>query len=77
MKKIFLVFSLIPLALLSGCSTLTAEGTGQTITVLSYEKSNKDLNGAKCELSNDEGTWSLTTPGSAMVQLWFIDLIKI
>lgn len=60
-------FVLVSVLFTSGCSTLTGNGTGQNVTVLSYDGANKDLNGARCDLKNDEGTWSLTTPGSAMV----------
>lgn len=67
MKKILFLGALISVALTTGCSTLTGEGTGQNLTVLTYDESNKDLNGAKCELTNDEGSWSLVTPGSTMV----------
>ena len=67
MKKILFLGALIPVALTTGCSTLTGEGTGQNLTVLTYDEANKDLNGAKCELTNDEGSWSLVTPGSTMI----------
>jgi hypothetical protein len=67
MKKILLLGALISVVLTSGCSTLTGEGTGQNLTVLTYNQTNKDLNGAKCELTNDEGSWSVITPGSTMI----------
>ena len=67
MKNILLLGALIPVAFTTGCSTLTGEGTGQNLTVLTYDEANKDLNGAKCELTNDEGSWSVVTPGSTMI----------
>lgn len=54
-------------ALATGCSTLTADGTSQNISVLTYTNDNKDLTGASCELRNDEGTWTAVTPASVMV----------
>tara|TARA_B100001250_G_C19231443_1_gene542408 strand:+ start:183 stop:500 length:318 start_codon:yes stop_codon:yes gene_type:complete len=36
-------------------------GSSQNITVTS------NVQGATCSLSNDKGTWSLTTPGSAVI----------
>jgi len=73
MKKV-LVSSLITVSLvalssvLTGCSTLTAGGTHQPVTVLTYDKNDKDLNDVKCELVNDEGTWSVTTPNTLTVK---------
>lgn len=67
MKKILLLSALIPIVLTSGCSTLTGEGTGQDVTVLTYELGSKSVNGAQCELTNDEGAWSVTTPGTALI----------
>ena len=58
MKKIFgLVISCI---LLTSCAS-TMSGSSQNITVTS------NVQGATCSLSNDKGTWSLTTPGSAVI----------
>jgi len=62
-----MIGGLISIALTSGCSTLTGEGTAQNVTVLTYLGDKKDLNGATCELENDEGSWSLVTPGSTMI----------
>ena len=58
MKKIFgLIISCI---LLTSCAS-TMSGSSQNITVSS------NVQGATCSLSNDKGTWSLTTPGSAVI----------
>jgi len=52
----------------SGCSTLTGEGTAQSIIVETIEVASGDrIIDARCDLSNDEGTWSMLTPGSVMV----------
>jgi hypothetical protein len=54
-------------ALASGCSTLTADGTSQNLSVMTYTADSKDLVGAACELKNDEGTWTAVTPATVMV----------
>eukprot|EP01034_Spumella_vulgaris_P022570 gene22570-28702_t len=53
-------------AFASGCSTLTGEGTGQNLSIMTYTTDNKDLTGAQCELKNDEGTWTAVTPATVM-----------
>ncbi len=55
-------------AFASGCSTLTGEGTGQNLSIMTYTTDNKDLTGAQCELKNDEGTWTAVTPATVMVR---------
>jgi hypothetical protein len=60
--------SLLAAILLSGCSTLTGEGTAQNISVetLDVATSERVLD-ARCDLSNDEGSWTVLTPGSVMI----------
>jgi hypothetical protein len=54
--------------LISGCSTLTGEGTAQSISVETMERASGDrIIDARCDLSNDEGAWTVLTPGSVMV----------
>ena len=66
--KEWLSLSLVALTILStGCSTLTGEGTSQNLSVMTYTKEDTDLPGAKCELKNDEGSWTGVTPTSVMV----------
>lgn len=56
------------LMLVSGCSTLTGEGTAQNISVETIERASGDrIIDARCDLSNDEGAWTVLTPGSVMV----------
>ena len=52
----FILFSLI----LSGCAS-TMSGNTQPVTISS------NVNGARCILTNEKGSWSLQTPGSAVV----------
>lgn len=56
------------LMLVSGCSSLTGEGTAQNISVETIERASGDrIIDARCDLSNDEGAWTVLTPGSVMV----------
>jgi predicted small secreted protein len=68
MKNAYLIALLALSTLTAGCSTLTADGTGQNLSVLTYTTDNKDLTGATCELKNDEGTWTAVTPASVMIR---------
>lgn len=68
MKNAYLIGLLALSTLTAGCSTLTADGTGQNLSVLTYTTDNKDLTGATCELKNDEGTWTAVTPASVMIR---------
>lgn len=52
---------------MTGCATLTAEGTVQNITVLTYTPDGKTIVGVNCEMTNDEGMWTTVTPNSTMV----------
>ena len=66
MKKHFLLSSI--LFSVSGCATLTGEGTAQSITVETVEvASGERVIDARCDLSNDEGLWNVITPGAVMV----------
>jgi len=55
------------LLLTTGCSTITGSGTSQSISIQTYAADGKDIDGAKCEMINDEGTWFVVTPGSTVV----------
>ncbi len=68
MKNAYLITLLALSTVTAGCSTLTADGTGQNLSVLTYTTDNKDLTGATCELRNDEGTWTAITPAAVMVR---------
>ena len=55
-------------SLFVGCSTITGSGSTQSLSVQTFTLDGKDVDGAKCEMTNDEGTWFVTTPGSTIVQ---------
>ena len=52
----------------TGCSTISGSGTSQPLSVQTLSADGSDIEGAKCDLTNDEGTWYLTTPGSTTVR---------
>tara|TARA_Y100000992_G_C21218283_1_gene469074 strand:- start:577 stop:1113 length:537 start_codon:yes stop_codon:yes gene_type:complete len=61
MNNYFKYFTLILFPLiLSGCAS-TMSGNSQPVTISS------NVNGARCTLTNEKGSWSLQTPGSAVV----------
>jgi hypothetical protein len=65
--KYYLAITVTLLAL-SGCSTLTVDGTAQSINVETNEvTSGNRIIDVRCDLSNDEGSWTVLTPGSVMV----------
>ena len=58
---------LIALPLLTtGCASIVS-GTSQPISVETLSSSGSALAGASCKLTNNKGTWFVTTPGSATV----------
>lgn len=57
----------IALSLLTtGCASIVS-GTSQPVSVETRSNSGAALSGANCKLSNNKGTWFVTTPGSTTV----------
>ena len=54
-------------ALACGCASITGDGSLQTVSVQTFSDPDTELEGAKCGISNDEGTWFITTPGTTAV----------
>lgn len=68
MIKLTKFITLTALAVLAtGCSTITGSGTSQSVSVQTFAADGQDIDGAKCEMVNDEGTWFVVTPGSTVV----------
>lgn len=68
MKKIVIAASVTALSILTtGCSTISGSGTSQSISVQTFASDGNEVEGAKCDMLNDEGTWFVTTPGSTIV----------
>lgn len=65
-SRILLGLLLAPLALLNGCATLTGSPE-QQVMVETKTSSGKPITGVKCKVSNERGTWFVTTPGSVKV----------
>ena len=60
---------IVSAALLStGCSTITGSGTTQPVSVQTFAADGQDVDGARCEMTNDEGSWFVVTPGSTVVR---------
>jgi len=64
-------FKLISLAcvllVLIGCATVTGSGSNQSISVQTFASDGLEIEGVKCDMTNDEGTWFVMTPGSTTV----------
>ena len=58
--------------LATGCASIVS-GHNQSLSVQALS-GGKPVQGASCALSNDKGTWYITTPGSAVVNRSFADL---
>jgi len=51
----------------TGCATVTGSGSNQSISVETLGKDGSEVEGARCDMTNDEGTWFVKTPGSTVV----------
>jgi hypothetical protein len=58
---------IIGLLMLNGCATISGSGSSQTISVQTFQADGAELEGAKCDMTNDEGTWFAISPGSTSV----------
>jgi hypothetical protein len=63
-KRASIVLALLAL---TGCSTISGSGSHQSISVQTFASDGSNLDGAKCDMSNDEGTWFVVTPASTMI----------
>ena len=62
--------SLVTLVVLlsAGCSTISGSGTTQPVSVQTFAADGQDVDGARCEMTNDEGSWFVVTPGSTVIR---------
>jgi hypothetical protein len=73
-KRVIALSALLAAAAqLSGCASIV-NGTNQPVSVETHTSAGKQLAGASCKLSNNKGTWFVTTPGSTTVHRSFEDL---
>lgn len=63
-KLLALGVALLPAV--TGCASITGS-TMQPMTVETRDKGGKEVAGAACNLNNNKGKWSVTTPGSVVV----------
>jgi len=68
MIRVQVGFVLFAAIALSGCATIT-QGTSQSVSVATSPEQ-----GAQCTLTNSQGAWYVTTPGSAVVHKTKSDL---
>lgn len=62
LKKIIALGAFLSFALLTGCASIVS-GQNQPVSV-----DTPGCNPAKCQLTNDKGSWFVTTPGSVTVR---------
>lgn len=65
-----LAYKVAPLVVflaLTGCATVTGSSSNQSISVQTFAADGTEMDGVRCDMSNDEGTWFVMTPGSTMV----------
>ncbi len=58
--------ALLLVSLLTGCASVTGT-TAQSVSVQTREQAGKEVAGASCEMTNNKGTWFVTTPGSVSI----------
>jgi len=66
------IFLAAPLVLLSGCASIVS-GQNQSLSVQAQDKGDQVV-GAHCQLTNNKGTWYVTTPGTTTVHRSYGDL---
>ena len=72
MKKIMLAGAAFAVVLISGCASIVS-GHNQSVSV-ETRQSGQAIVGANCKLSNNKGTWFITSPGSVTVSRSFEDM---
>ena len=58
---------------LGACASIVS-GTNQSVSVETQATGGETLAGANCKLTNNKGTWYVTTPGSTVVNRSYEDL---
>ena len=66
MRAVILTVATLALTL-QGCASITGT-TGQSVSVMTREQNGQEISGVACDLSNNKGTWFVTTPGSAPIR---------
>lgn len=58
----------------TGCASIVS-GTNQSVSLETRSKEGQAVMGANCKLSNNKGTWYVTSPGSVVVNRSYEDLL--
>lgn len=66
-------FVLVSVLSLSACASITGS-KNQPVSVTTYSEGD-EVEGAKCSLMNDKGSWYVTSPGSVMIQKSYGDMV--
>lgn len=74
MNKINLVVLMSATMLGSGCASIVS-GQNQSVSVETRSKQGEAVMSANCKLSNNKGTWFVTSPGSVTVRRSYEDLL--
>lgn len=74
MKKFNFVVLMSVSVLGSGCASIVS-GTNQSVSVETRSKEGQAVMGANCKLTNNKGTWYMTSPGSVVVNRSYEDLL--
>lgn len=74
MNKINLALLVSATMLGSGCASIVS-GQNQSVSVETRSKQGQAVMSANCKLSNNKGTWFVTSPGSVMVRRSYEDLM--
>jgi len=65
-KKLIFISIVLSTIALTGCASITGT-TSQSVSIQSRNMTGAEVNGAMCELTNNKGTWFITTPGSTSI----------
>lgn len=74
MKNMYLVSLMAVSTLGSGCASIVS-GHNQSVSVETRSKEGQAVMSANCKLTNNKGTWFVTSPGSVTVSRSFEDLL--
>lgn len=72
MNKLLRIGILAVVTTTTGCASIV-NGQNQSLSI-ETKKDSAQIAGANCKLSNDKGTWFVTTPGSTIVHRSYQDL---
>lgn len=72
-RHVLLLAACAALTQLIGCASIVS-GSNQSVSVETRADSGQNVAGASCKLTNNKGSWFVTTPGSTIVNRSYEDL---